>query len=113
MSTQLNQQQQQQQQQQKPNELIDNDIEPVSDDDEEDEEYCFCKSLRHSPEECRVCEKCKFSIHLRCSGNQEFLRAYFQQQPYPSRKFVLPKMRALVEFLSAELVHAPWMTEAG
>ena len=32
---------------------------------------------------------------------------------YPSRKFVLPKMRALVEFLSAELVHAPWMTEAG
>jgi DNA-binding transcriptional LysR family regulator len=32
---------------------------------------------------------------------------------YPSRKFVLPKMRALVEFLSAELVHAPWITEAG
>ena len=32
---------------------------------------------------------------------------------YPSRKFVLPKMRALVEFLSAQLVHAPGMTEAG
>jgi DNA-binding transcriptional LysR family regulator len=27
---------------------------------------------------------------------------------YPTRKFVLPKVRALVEFLDARLREAPW-----
>jgi DNA-binding transcriptional LysR family regulator len=31
---------------------------------------------------------------------------------YPSRKFVLPKVRALVEFLASKLGQAPWMEQA-
>ncbi len=31
---------------------------------------------------------------------------------YPSRKFVLPKVRAMVDYLSAQLAEAPWRTEA-
>jgi DNA-binding transcriptional LysR family regulator len=31
---------------------------------------------------------------------------------YPSRKFVLPKVRVLVEFLASKLGQAPWMERA-
>ena len=65
------------------------EYEDVSDDEAtEKQEYCFCKSFKYNPAESLECQGCHFYVHVKCSGNREFIKALLENKQYPQKKFL-------------------------